>query len=115
MEDLFNPNKPKVVINKDMEAIYFSRSTIPYIRNYDNEEWIKMHGFFKHIGMYAYTADVLRQLTKLTPSSLEVAESLEQLRWIENNICIRVSITHEETIGIDTTEDIENLKRTGII
>ena len=102
-------------VGSDMEAIYFSRSTIPYIRNYDNEEWIKMHGFFKHIGMYAYTTEVLKQITKLPSSSLEVAESLEQLRWIENNICIRVSITHEETIGVDTPEDLEKLVKSGVI
>lgn len=114
-EDLFNPNKPKVLINKDMEAIYFSRSTIPYVRNFDQNEWIRKHGFFKHIGMYAYTTEVLKQITRLPPSSLEVAESLEQLRWIENNICIRVSITHEETIGIDTPEDLEKLIKSGEI
>ncbi|MBN1184889.1 MAG: 3-deoxy-manno-octulosonate cytidylyltransferase [Bacteroidales bacterium] len=114
-EDIFNPNKPKVILNCNSEAIYFSRSPIPYVRNFKSEEWEKKHTFYKHIGMYAYRSDILKKLTKLAPSVLEVAESLEQLRWVENGYKIRVSITNEETIGIDTPEDLEEIKKAGLL
>ncbi|MFV0536375.1 MAG: 3-deoxy-manno-octulosonate cytidylyltransferase [Dysgonomonas sp.] len=104
---LFNPNSPKVVINKKNEAIYFSRSIVPYVRDAHHAEWLDKHTFYKHIGMYAYRSDVLREITKLPQSSLEKAESLEQLRWIENGYRIRVGYTTVETIGIDTPEDME--------
>lgn len=104
---LFNPNSPKVVLNKNREAIYFSRSVIPYIRGLHHTEWLKSHTFYKHIGLYAYRSDVLRGITQLPPSPLEMAESLEQLRWIENGYKIKTGITHLETIGIDTPEDME--------
>lgn len=104
---LFNPNSPKVVINKKNEAIYFSRSIVPYIRDAHHTEWLDKHTFYKHIGMYAYRSDVLSEITKLPQSSLEKAESLEQLRWIENGYRIRVGYTTLETIGIDTPEDME--------
>lgn len=104
---LFNPNSPKVVINKKNEAIYFSRSIVPYIRDAHHTEWLDKHIFYKHIGMYAYRVDVLKEITQLPQSSLEKAESLEQLRWIENGYRIRVGYTDVETIGIDTPEDME--------
>lgn len=104
---LFNPNSPKVVVNKRMEAMYFSRSIVPYIRGKKYTEWLSAHVFYKHIGMYAYRADVLKEITALPPSSLEIAESLEQLRWLENGYKIKVGITEQETIGIDTPEDLE--------
>ena len=104
---LFNPNSPKVVLNAKHEAIYFSRSVIPYYRNAPCQEWLKRHTYYKHIGLYAYRADVLKQITALPQSSLELAESLEQLRWIENGYRIRVAISDVETIGIDTPEDLE--------
>ncbi len=104
---LFNPNSPKVVINKKNEAIYFSRSIVPYIRDAHHTEWLDKHVFYKHIGMYAYRVDVLEEITQLPQSSLEKAESLEQLRWIENDYRIRVGYTDVETIGIDTPEDME--------
>ncbi|WP_029904931.1 3-deoxy-manno-octulosonate cytidylyltransferase [Prevotella sp. 10(H)] len=104
---LFNSNSPKVVINKKDEAIYFSRSIIPYIRDAHHTEWLDKHTFYKHIGMYAYRTDVLNEITQLPQSSLEKAESLEQLRWIENGYRIRVGYTDVETIGIDTPEDME--------
>lgn len=107
LELLSNPNSPKVVINKNSEAIYFSRSVIPYIRDAAQSEWLNKHTFFKHIGMYGYRSDVLADITKLSPSPLEVAESLEQLRWIENGYRIRVGYTDIETIGIDTPYDME--------
>ncbi|MDR1380638.1 MAG: 3-deoxy-manno-octulosonate cytidylyltransferase [Tannerella sp.] len=104
---LFNPNTPKVVLNNRNEAMYFSRSVIPYIRGEEYTEWLKTHTFYKHIGLYAYRADVLREITALPPSSLETAESLEQLRWLQNGYRIKVGITHLETIGIDTPGDME--------
>jgi 3-deoxy-manno-octulosonate cytidylyltransferase (CMP-KDO synthetase) len=105
-EDLFNPNSPKVVLNKNKEAMYFSRSVIPFIRGVEKEEWIQKHTFLKHIGLYAYRADILKEITQLPQSELELAESLEQLRWLENGFTIKVGITDIETIGIDTPEDL---------
>jgi 3-deoxy-D-manno-octulosonate cytidylyltransferase len=104
---IFNPNSPKVVLNNRGEAIYFSRSIIPYIRGQEHTEWLNAHTFYKHIGLYAYRADILKEITSLPQSSLEVAESLEQLRWIQNGYRIKVAITNQETIGIDTPEDME--------
>lgn len=106
-EALFNNNSPKVVINKKNEAIYFSRSIIPYIRDAQHTEWLDKHTFYKHIGMYAYRTDILQEITELPQSSLEIAESLEQLRWIENRYKIKVGYTDIETIGIDTPNDLE--------
>lgn len=106
-ESLFNPNSPKVVLNKNNEAIYFSRSIVPYIRGGEHTKWLDKHTFYKHIGMYAYRPDVLKEITSLEQSSLEKAESLEQLRWIENGYKIKVGFTDSETIGIDTPEDMD--------
>lgn len=105
---LFNPNTPKVILNKNQEAIYFSRSVIPYVRGEHHSKWLQTTPFYKHIGMYAYRSEILREITQLPQSPLEVAESLEQLRWIENGYRIKVGITTRETIGIDTPEDMEN-------
>lgn len=110
-EALFNPNSPKVIINKKNEAIYFSRSIVPYIRDAHHTEWLDKHTFYKHIGMYGYRADILNEITQLPQSKLEKAESLEQLRWIENGYSIRIGYTDVETIGIDTPEDLEKALR----
>ena len=106
IQALLNPNSPKVLLNKNSEAIYFSRNVIPYIRGKEQNDWLKYHTFYKHIGMYAYRGDVMKEITRLPQSSLELAESLEQLRWIENGYKIKVGITHVETIGIDTPADL---------
>lgn len=106
-EALFNPNSPKVVINKNQEAIYFSRSIVPYVRDFKHTEWLDKQTFYKHIGMYAYRSDVLPEITQLPQSTLEKVESLEQLRWIENGYKVKVGFTEVETIGIDTPEDME--------
>jgi 3-deoxy-manno-octulosonate cytidylyltransferase (CMP-KDO synthetase) len=103
---LANPNSPKVVVDKEMKALYFSRSIIPYFRQAEKEDWLKHHTYYKHIGLYAYQAHVLQAITSLPQSPLELAESLEQLRWLENGYTIKVGITNEETIGIDTPEDL---------
>lgn len=102
-----NPNSPKVVLNQNMEAMYFSRSVIPYLRNKDQENWLNYHTYYKHIGLYAYKTRVLKQITSLPQSPLELAESLEQLRWLENGYTIKVGLTNVETIGIDTPADLE--------
>lgn len=104
---LENVNSPKVVVNSKMEALYFSRSIIPFTRGKDREEWLAGHTYYKHIGLYAYRASVLKQITRLPLSSLELAESLEQLRWLENGYKIKVGISYIETIGIDTPEDLQ--------
>lgn len=103
---LSNPNSPKVIFDHSMNALYFSRSIIPYIRSEEFENWARNHTFYKHIGLYAYKADVLDKITKLPQSTLEKAESLEQLRWLENGYNIKVAIAAEETIGIDTPDDL---------
>lgn len=103
---LSNPNSPKVILNARSEAIAFSRSVIPYIRGAEQEEWLSRHTFYKHIGMYAFKADVLDAVTDLPQSTLEQAESLEQMRWIENGYRIKVAVTTQETIGIDTPADM---------
>lgn len=106
-EQLFNPNVVKAVVAANGEALYFSRSTVPHIRNTPEADWIRKHSFYKHIGMYAYRTDVLKRLTELPVSPLEKAESLEQLRWLENGFRIKVAETKTETIGIDTPEDLQ--------
>lgn len=106
IEALENPNSPKVVVDAASKAIYFSRSVIPYLRGVERTEWLKRHTFYKHIGMYAFRSEALREVTALPQSSLEKAESLEQLRWIENGYNIGVGISDVETVGIDTPEDL---------
>lgn len=110
-EALENVNSPKVVLNKNMNALYFSRSIIPYQRNVEKCEWLKNHIYYKHIGLYAYRLEVLKEITALPQSSLELAESLEQLRWLENGYTIKAGITEVETIGIDTPQDLERAER----
>lgn len=104
---LFNANTPKVVINKKMQAMYFSRSIIPYARGLHHQEWLKNHTYYKHIGLYAYKKEILNEITQLSQSDLEKIESLEQLRWLENGYVIKVAVTDEENIGIDTPEDMD--------
>lgn len=108
-EELFNINSPKVVINKLSEAVYFSRSPLPHIRRHEQHNWLKHFTYFKHIGIYGYKANSLQQITKLPVSSLERAESLEQLRWIENGYRIKVAETELETYAIDTPDDLKKL------
>lgn len=115
IDDIFNPHKPKVVINKKNEAIYFSRSPIPYLRGTENNRWVSKHLYFKHIGLYAYRKDILFEITKIKPSKLEIAESLEQLRWIENGYKIKVAFTEHESISIDTPKDLEKIKHVGLL
>ena len=107
LQALQNPNSPKVVVSDDYRALYFSRSVIPYLRGIAPEEWLTRHTFYKHIGLYAYRTDTLREITQLPQSTLEKAESLEQLRWLDHGYVIKVGLTDVETIGIDTPEDLQ--------
>ena len=107
LEALNNPNSPKLVLNKNNEALYFSRSVIPYNRGTAPENWLSSNVYLKHIGIYAYRSEILTEITKLEQSPLELAESLEQLRWLENGYKIKVGFTNVETVGIDTPEDLE--------
>lgn len=115
--DLANPNYVKVAIAREQtdnnlttmgRALYFSRSVIPYLRGIEQEEWLKQGQHFRHIGMYAYRADILQKITQIPPAALEKVESLEQLRWLENGLTIRVALTHHASIGIDTPEDLQH-------
>lgn len=108
-EFLFDMGEVKVTLNKDMEALYFSRMVIPYIKGFDQKEWHLHHKYFRHVGMYAYRADVLEQITKLEVSSLEKAESLEQLRWLENGFKIKCAVTDFDSHCVDTSEDVERI------
>ncbi|MBC3786695.1 3-deoxy-manno-octulosonate cytidylyltransferase [Spirosoma utsteinense] len=110
-QTLQNPNTPKVVLSATGEALYFSRQPIPYLRGQPLDAWLASHTYYKHIGLYAYRTDVLAQLTQLPPSLLEKAESLEQLRWLENGYRIRTVITDLDSHGIDTPEDLETVKQ----
>lgn len=106
-EELFNPNRPKAVIDSNHNALYFSRSTIPFIRNESEDSWLQSHNFWAHVGMYAYTYEVLQKITLLNPGKLEKAESLEQLRWLENGYRIKTAETNFQSIGIDTPDDLD--------
>ena len=106
IEQAENPNSPKIVTDVRGYALYFSRSVIPFIRGHERQQWLNQFPFLKHLGLYAYRRDVLRQITKLPQSSLEKAESLEQLRWLQNGYRIKVGLTDVETVGIDTPEDL---------
>lgn len=110
-EAISDPNTPKVVLDHKMNAIYFSRSVIPYVRNAEQSLWPEKTGYYAHVGLYAYRASVLDKITELPQSALELAESLEQLRWIESGYKIRVAVTDTQTIGIDTPADLEAAER----
>ncbi|MBR4619646.1 MAG: 3-deoxy-manno-octulosonate cytidylyltransferase [Salinivirgaceae bacterium] len=108
-QTLFNPNKPKVVVDKNGRALLFSRQTIPHIRGSEPQEWLHKHPFLQHIGMYGYRKDILLEITRLAKSSLESAESLEQLRWLENGYQIQTAVTTDEGLSVDTPEDLEQI------
>ena len=110
-DELFSPNAVKVVVNQEGNAMYFSRSPIPFMRNVDRDEWLVKGRFYKHIGIYAYKADVLHQVAHMDPSSLEQAESLEQLRWLENGLAIRMALSDAENISIDTPDDLHRAEQ----
>ena len=105
-DELFSPNAVKVVVNQEGNAMYFSRNPIPFMRNVDRDEWLVKGRFYKHIGIYAYKADVLHQIAEMQPTTLELSESLEQLRWLENGLTIRMGVTDSENVSIDMPSDI---------
>ncbi len=107
LKEVFDPNKPKVVLDSQGTALYFSRSPIPFIRGVEKTEWLAQHKFWMHVGIYAYKAKILQEITQLQPSKLELAESLEQLRWLENGYSIKTTTTDYESFGIDTPEDLD--------
>lgn len=108
-EELFNPNVVKVITGKGKQALYFSRSPLPFLRGIELSDWLSKHSYFKHIGIYAYRAEVLRQLAILEATSLEKAEGLEQLRWLSNGYVIHTEETDYESIAIDTPEDLSKI------
>ncbi len=110
-EDLFLPGEVKVVFTRDMTALYFSRTPVPYVMEEKQENWLARHRFTKHVGIYAYGGRVLKEITQLPLSPLETSERLEQNRWLENGYRIRVEITDKESVGVDTPEDLERVKR----
>ncbi len=107
--ELHNPNQVKAVIGTNKRALYFSRQALPYLKGVELNEWPQQHTYYGHIGLYAYRTKALAEITTLEPSELEKAESLEQLRWLENGYTIQVEITDKAAIGIDTPEDLERL------
>ena len=109
IDELENPNTPKVILSQTCEAICFSRSVIPYLRGVEKSQWAAAHTYYKHIGIYAYRTDILAQITKMTQTPIEKAESLEQLRWLENGLHIHVAITHSDNHSIDTPEDLQRV------
>lgn len=111
IEAVENPNSPKIVVDNKGFALYFSRSIIPFIRGVEKNDWLSHYPFLKHLGIYAYRTEVLKQITQLPQSSLELAESLEQLRWLQNGFRIKVGTTDIETIGIDTPEDLAKAEK----
>lgn len=108
---LFDKGEVKIVLNTKQEALYFSRNVIPHIKGADEQEWHKQYNYYRHVGMYAYRSDVLERITKLEPSALEKAESLEQLRWLENGYKIKCIETTFDSHCVDTPEDIEKVLR----
>lgn len=110
-QDIFDPNKVKVVFSSSGTALYFSRSAIPFCRGKETSDWLETTDFYKHVGMYAYRPEVLEQITALPQGRLEKAESLEQLRWLENGYRIAVQVTEHESLGIDTPEDLKKANR----
>ena len=110
-DDIFDPNKVKVVFSETGSALYFSRSPIPFCRGVEKNSWLDATAFYKHVGMYAYRPRVLEEITRITQGELEKAESLEQLRWLQAGYHIAVEITEHESVGIDTPEDLERANR----
>lgn len=111
IEAVENVNSPKIVVDNNGYAMYFSRSVIPFVRGIDKQDWLSHYPFLKHLGLYAYRAEVLKAVTALPQSSLEKAESLEQLRWLQNGYKIKVAETQFETVGIDTPDDLKRAEQ----
>ena len=111
LEEIFNPSEAKVVFDKDKDALYFSRSPVPYVMEVEKADWLEHHTFYKHVGVYAYKMEVLKEITELSVSPLEATERLEQNRWLEHGYKIKVEITHHESIPVDTPEDLKRVEK----
>lgn len=111
LEELTNPNKPKVVLNKHGQAMYFSRQPVPYLRGEAIENWLEKLPFYNHIGLYGYRVDTLQELAELPVSDLEVMEALEQLRWLDNGYHIQTAVSNHSNDAIDTPEDLEQIMK----
>jgi 3-deoxy-manno-octulosonate cytidylyltransferase (CMP-KDO synthetase) len=114
MDELFNPSKPKVILDAHKKALYFSRAAIPFLKNFEKEQWLEKGKFYKHIGIYGYRFDVLKSITALSPSVLELAEGLEQLRWLEHGFFIQTDVTDYDSVSVDTPEDLEKINKTSL-
>ena len=112
-EELISPNTIKVVVAKNQQALYFSRAQIPYIRDNKSGQGLPFNLFYKHIGIYAYRTVTLKAITSLQPSPLELAESLEQLRWLENGYKIFTRETQHESYSVDAPEDLLKFEKFG--
>ncbi|MGB0839316.1 MAG: 3-deoxy-manno-octulosonate cytidylyltransferase [Chitinophagales bacterium] len=110
-DTLWDTNKPKVVVNQQQQALYFSRQTIPYLRGIDKNDWLAHHTFYKHVGIYGFRKSILQDLIPLTPSPLETVEKLEQLRWLAHGYTIQTATTTLESLSVDTQEDLELARR----
>ncbi len=110
-DDLLSPNVVKVVMDETGRALYFSRHPIPFMRNVEKDDWLKQGVFYQHVGIYAYKAETLREVARLQPSRLELAESLEQLRWLENGLSIRMAVTQSLNVSIDTPADLQKAEQ----
>lgn len=111
---LHNPAVVKVVFSPHQEAIYFSRNPIPHVRGVEPELWMQHHDFYKHIGLYGFRREALLEISRLSPTPLEKAESLEQLRWLEHGFRITTIVTELQTMGVDTPEDLESARKTAL-
>ena len=114
-EELMDPNQPKVVLDKHKSALYFSRNPVPYIQNENQENWLKKHRFYKHVGMYGYRSNILLEISKLKKTFLENAESLEQLRWLESGYKIHTAVTDIDSFSVDKIHDLETIKEKGLL
>ena len=108
-ETLFNQNVPKVIFDSENNAIYFTRAAVPFFRGIPEKDWVDFHDYYKHIGIYSYRTETLKNISRLSPTPLELAESLEQLRWLENGYKIKIEITEYESISIDVPEDLKKI------
>lgn len=114
-EELMDPNQPKVVLDKHKSALYFSRSPLPFIQNEKQENWLKTHTFYKHVGIYGYRSNILPEISKLNKTILEQAESLEQLRWLESGYKIQTAVTEIDSFSVDNIHDLEKIKEKGLL
>ena len=106
-EELFSPDAVKVITDKNGKALYFSRSPLPYLRDQNEESWLSKQDYYRHIGLYGFKAEILKKVSKIEESSLEKAEKLEQLRWMENGFSVFVATSDKPNIAVDTPHDLK--------